>query len=314
MAQFTAYASTDASAPVLTGEAGKLTDLLDAVLVNGYGAKSAAGWSINQTAANKRVYLQGAGSNGFVCRVNDTGDQAGGARDAVFRGGTSATDADTLVGPFPTTTQLADASSCIRKSATADNVARAWKCWADAKTFHLFIVTGDSTTLYMGVGFGDMDKFYTDSYSTLIWGGIASSASARTAEYSGGVYVAAMGTASTSYYAARSVAGTGGSEPMSKWVPRIMTTSAHTGGPNTFKNQGDGCILLEPVEYGDTTAVNIRGRMRGLYVPLHTSTNFADGDTISGTGAYASKTFLVLKGFVSRATGMLIIETSNTLS
>ena len=38
----TIYRSTDASAPVLTGEVGKLVDLLDACLVNGYGAKSAA--------------------------------------------------------------------------------------------------------------------------------------------------------------------------------------------------------------------------------------------------------------------------------
>ena len=36
------YKSTDGSAPVLTGQAGSLTTLLDAVLVNGYGAATAA--------------------------------------------------------------------------------------------------------------------------------------------------------------------------------------------------------------------------------------------------------------------------------
>jgi hypothetical protein len=46
------YRSTDGSAPVLTGQAGKLTDLLDAILVNGYGSKTAAGWTINQRIWN----------------------------------------------------------------------------------------------------------------------------------------------------------------------------------------------------------------------------------------------------------------------
>jgi hypothetical protein len=58
------YRSTDASAPVLTGQVGSLTALLDAVLVNGYGALSAAGWTIAQTTTNKRGYKQNtSGSN-----------------------------------------------------------------------------------------------------------------------------------------------------------------------------------------------------------------------------------------------------------
>jgi hypothetical protein len=71
------YRSTDASAPVLTGQVGSLTALLDAVLVNGYGALTAAGWSINQTTTNKRGYKQNlTGSNntsGMLLYVDDTG-------------------------------------------------------------------------------------------------------------------------------------------------------------------------------------------------------------------------------------------------
>jgi hypothetical protein len=52
------YRSTDASAPVLTGQVGSLTALLDAILVNGYGALTAAGWTIAQTTTNKRGYKQ----------------------------------------------------------------------------------------------------------------------------------------------------------------------------------------------------------------------------------------------------------------
>ena len=40
---WTVYRSDDAGAPNLTGAAGSLIAILDAVLVNGYGAKPAAG-------------------------------------------------------------------------------------------------------------------------------------------------------------------------------------------------------------------------------------------------------------------------------
>ena len=56
MAVPTVYRSDDASAPVITGTAGDLVMALDAILVNGYGAKSAAGWTIAYTGANKRAY------------------------------------------------------------------------------------------------------------------------------------------------------------------------------------------------------------------------------------------------------------------
>src|SRR5438309_11659795 len=51
------YKSTDASAPALTGQVGSLTALLDAILVNGYGTKTAAGWTIGFTTTKKLAYL-----------------------------------------------------------------------------------------------------------------------------------------------------------------------------------------------------------------------------------------------------------------
>ena len=46
------YRWDDASAPVLTGEVGKLAALLKACLVTGYGSKTAAGWSNPYSATN----------------------------------------------------------------------------------------------------------------------------------------------------------------------------------------------------------------------------------------------------------------------
>lgn len=56
------YKHTDAGAPVMTAAAGSLLTVLDAVLVNGYGAKSPAGWgkAVIDAATNQAVYTQGA--------------------------------------------------------------------------------------------------------------------------------------------------------------------------------------------------------------------------------------------------------------
>jgi hypothetical protein len=76
------YKSSDASAPVLTGAVGSLVALLDACLVNGYGALAAAGWTKAFTAANKGAYKQNlTGSNnasGMHLYVDDSGPGAGG--------------------------------------------------------------------------------------------------------------------------------------------------------------------------------------------------------------------------------------------
>lgn len=58
----TIYRSSDASAPQMTSVAGSLISVLDAVLVNGYGAKGAAGWAktVLNASTNEVAYTQGA--------------------------------------------------------------------------------------------------------------------------------------------------------------------------------------------------------------------------------------------------------------
>lgn len=69
----TVYRSTDGSAPVFNQSAGSLVVLLDAVLVNGYGAKAAAGWTKQFTAAGgEAVYKMAAGGSDAVLVVKDT--------------------------------------------------------------------------------------------------------------------------------------------------------------------------------------------------------------------------------------------------
>ena len=145
MSTVTTYSSADASAPVLTGQAGSLVALLDACLVNGYGSKAAAGWTIPFTAVNKRVYQSG---NNLACPsvvlIIDDGTAAAGGNAKTFGafGGTSTaglTYAD-LLDPFPTTTQKTNGIFGF-KSSTLDAVAREWLVIADDRTFYLFVST-----------------------------------------------------------------------------------------------------------------------------------------------------------------------------
>src|SRR6478609_9197278 len=69
------YRWDDSSAPTLSASNGALITVLDAVLVNGYGSKTAAGWTKAFSGTNLAAYLQGSGSNGRYLRVdNSTSD------------------------------------------------------------------------------------------------------------------------------------------------------------------------------------------------------------------------------------------------
>lgn len=176
------YRSTDAGAPVLTGQVGSLAALLDAVLVTGYGAKTAAGWSTGFSATNKRAYKQGAGGNntaGMYFYLDDTGPGAGAAREARCCGFETMTAiTPTGTGQFPggSQTTITGSMLTVRKSTTADATPRPWVIVANAYTFYLFVETGDSTTPFVGtyaLMFGDFKSYKVgDQYAVMIIGRI----------------------------------------------------------------------------------------------------------------------------------------------
>jgi hypothetical protein len=141
------YRSTDASAPVLTGQVGSLIALLDAVLVNGYGALSAAGWTKSFSTTNKAAYRQNAtGANNTAAPmylyVDDTGPGAGAAREARACGfETMSAITPTGTGQFPTAalSTIGVGTVVIRKSVSADAVARPWTIVANGQTIYLFM-------------------------------------------------------------------------------------------------------------------------------------------------------------------------------
>jgi hypothetical protein len=311
------YRSTDASAPVLTGQVGSLVALLDACLVNGYGALAAAGWTKPLSTTNKGAYKQnltGANnSSGMYLYVDDTGPGAGGAREARLCGfETMSAITPTGTGQFPTAAQssIGVGTLVVRKSATADATARAWTLVANGQTIYLFTETGDQT-LPLGVlsfVFGDFKSYKTsDQYAVCIISRQIENSTGGQFEAlqvlggpAGGTFT--MNSKTFGHFIARSWTGIGGSVNCSKttdfgklgaaiagaWSSDAATTTG-TGQNFTFgrnassaqlmtPNGPDGALMVAPVRLVHSFAE--RGYLYGLWCPLH-DRPFAHNDTMT---------------------------------
>jgi hypothetical protein len=318
------YKSTDASAPVLSGTVGTLITVLDAILVNGYGALAAAGWSKPYSATNKAVYrMATSGNTGFYLNVQDSGPGAGGAREARVWGYEAATAQDTGTNPFPTVAQFAT-GLFLRKSTTADSTARAWYCVADTSCFYFFVDTGDFTAPAYSFcfAFGDIFSYKaSDAYRCMIIARDAENTGSANNERLGGIISAAgtwITTLNVGHFLARSWTGIGGALQFGKHatqqaVARIDVGEYPMGGSSaqvTYPNGADSALLLSPVWVHHSSC--IRGYMKGLWAPCH-SQPLGHGDTFSGTGNMSGKSFLALniKTFGGN-NGQLVVETSDT--
>jgi hypothetical protein len=307
MAQFTKYTGT------ITGEVGSLITALDAILVTGQG------WTKSFSGTNKAVYRAPSG-NQLYLRVDDNGPGAGGAKEARITGYETMSDVDTGTGPFPTAAQGVGgvAMVAVRKSVSADSTARSYKAWADSRTIMFFCSTGDQATEYRTFMFGEIYSFVnSDSYRTAICG--------RAAENSGtlnnerlGTYQATIGTAGSGFFVARGHTGLSTSVLMGRHTDQAKSTVDGFIGGVPYPNPADGGLVLGRIWLHDlvTSPIQgIRGRIRGLWVPFHAAASYNDGDTFSGTGELAGKTFELVKTFGSAGgvSGVAVIETSNTL-
>lgn len=320
------YKSTDASAPVLSGAAGALLTVLDAVLVNGYGAKAAAGWTKPFSGTNKAVY-QSSGVNGRCYRfVDDASTSAySSSRYAGVRGFGAMTDVDTGTDPFPTTTQHTN-GLLLHKSDTASAAARPWIIVADGHTCYIFVDTANniSTTGWNLFTFGKVFSYKAaDAWHDFICGSGATNALYWTG--GGNAAGALMGykLANTAMfcYLSRSYSQAGTSAKSSLFVDLSKTGLNNVSGIGTngmpYPNPVDGGLYTSKLFiHEDSTNLPLRGNLRGLYAPLH-NRPLASGDTYSGVGSMAGKTFLALKISSSAATSSIFdaqihVEISDT--
>lgn len=306
------YKSTDASAPTLSGTAGDMVNLLDKILCDGYGAKAAAGWTKAFTASSKRAYRQ-AGGNQFYLMVDDSLVGAA-TKEANINGFEVMTAIGVGTGQFPNAAQT---QTTVRKSTTADATTRAWVAIADDRTFYLFVLTGDTASTYHGMTFGDMFSVLSgDPWRTVLIANAGASpgsnAMGLSLQYTG--TAAGNTTAVAGNWIARNYTGFGGATQILKHgdglaLSASVAVNAFTG-VYTFPNPVDGLAILSRVFVADlqNSLYNRRGYLRGFWHFCHPVTNVADGDTFSGGGDLAGRTFMVIKS--SFNSGLYIVETS----
>ncbi len=311
MAQFTVYKSTDASAPVLTGETDKLCALLTACLVDGYGAKAAAGWTREFDGASKSVYRPGAGSR-FYYRVNDAGPGAGTFKEARINGYETMTDVDTGLNLFPTVVQQAT-GMFIRKSATADATARAWKIFADSRTCYVYIAAGDTANCHLGHMMGDFYSLVAgDLYNAAIIARV--NENSNTASHDKlDVNSSSITTVVPGHYSARGYLGVAGAHNFGR-QGNYNVMNSNTYGSIPYPNPADASIRLVRNHICDVSVPQhcYRGWLRGAWYFAHPIALLTDGELFTGTGELAGKTFEVVK-FLARGDGVMLMETSNTL-
>jgi len=315
------YASSDVGAPQLTGEVGSLLAVLKAVLVNGYGAKVAAGWSVLFESTNVAVLKQGAG-NQYVLRVDDSGPGAGGAREARIRGGEGASDVNTLINPFPTASQAAN-GWFARKSATLDATPRVWYIIADAATFYVSVQTGDQATLWVPWAFGSIaSRVANDPGRTWISGRTTENTAAgrTTGDLLSPRQIGAVesGNALARHHVGNIggiLAGLHGDSAKSGFFTEWNDLDSSSRGV-VHPNPAELSTYLSEVHIHTASPNTVRGTLRGLWHWVHNSNAVTDGAIIEGKGPMAGRMWRVRSPYVNmpptRPSSALCFEISDT--
>lgn len=315
------YYSTDSGAPVLTDANGSFISLLKACLVNGYGAKAAAGWTNPyNNGGNTAVFRTPAGTNQRYLRVFENGYHGTyGYRVAWCRGYEVMTAHSTGTGLFPTNAQSTTNGHPVKIGASSGGpYINDWMVVATDKMFHVFINTGSSSTVpddYAGyMSFGDFLSYKSgDAYNTVL----RSACEALSGAPYNGLTLEqnVTGDGSNTMHMARNYLQTGGSV-------RVTLLSVPENGANVmgygslpYPNKPDNGLVMAPLricnpDYTGSVNYYLAGVLPGLWNICH-QTPVAHKDTWNGMAGtpLAGKTFT---GWRTIGSGMYCVETSDT--
>lgn len=296
MAAPTEYRSTDASAPVLTGQTGSLIALLDAVLVNGYGALSAAGWSKPYTSGSDYAAFQMGSSSGTdaLLWVNDVNAQL-----SRVIGYSSMSGILAGTNPFPSETQASGGLYC-RKSVTANATARPWIMWATDRCFYL-VINGNQATLGnqdggdAHLGFGELTPALSgDAYHAFLMAATDSSTSSTTAAITRQV-ITNLAANPAGHYLAASYTQTGGSLAMVvKRATGILQQAASGAGGAPYPEPCSGGLHISQIGVVEANSAT-RGYFPGLWSLGHAASSFTHLDTFSGNSSLSGRNFTIVR-------------------
>lgn len=289
------YRSGDASAPSIGRTTGALITLLDAVLVNGYGAKAGLGWTKSFSTTDKAMYRQGTGSTQRYLYVDDTI----GANYAQVRG---------LSSPTSITTVDADVFSTTYRNVNKPDSG--WLVVGNEKGFYLFCNRTSWGSYAASFFFGDIMSVggTGDVGRCCLWGTTSS-----------GGTTGPSGDAIGMMYALIFAGGKSSPGPLSEASPLLFSPASNYAAPNSF---GAGFLFAPLAATYGNYAVNSRPDLRGFLPGIHrflhaeAAVSYANGTVVNGSGLYAGKTFEVVLLWDSNISAevRVLIETSDTWS
>lgn len=300
----TVYASTDSSAPVLTGQNGSLLTVLKAILVDGYGAKTALGWTEPFTGSStKRVFRNNVVSGtGMYLRILDDGSVT--PMVGLVRTYATMSDIDTGTEPQPDPAGTFTDGSLWPKSITANSTARAWWAIGNERCIYFFAdISGNGMSAVTPQFAGDFESYVsgnTTSYAL----------TTHRTSYAGTGAAGRLFAQSVEPFIAPTVADglvmlqntSGDSVFAGISAYKTIGTSAGPCGASSgtydripYPN-ATGKVFFDTLELVDDTTGSPRGRLPGVYNPLH-PTPFTDLDTINDPEDFPVDTTILAKTF-----------------
>lgn len=310
---WTIYRFDDAGAPNLVGTSGSLNALLDACLVNGYGSKAAAGWTKDPiSVGNVAIYRNASGTNRYL-RVDNT-IATSNARVRAYK---TMSDANTGTIPTPTDAQVSGGLHIIGCQSTT--VSCPWLVAADGKRFFLWTAFGSPesngvalTSSNYGIlsFFGDLSEVKAGDETHFA---VSSTPSSSFSSNVFGFDSRIDGAAGGNYILGSSEQVDGSLVALQVGNYGITTGySGLVGAPlsQPYPDKRTGGLTLIPAWNADS--LSIRGRVPGMWF-IGNRTPTAAGDTFSGRGALAGKTFIILQVYAVSSHLRIALETSNTV-
>jgi hypothetical protein len=262
----------------------------------------------------------------YILHVNDNGPHGTAlAKEARMTGWVSLSAVGGVgvgTGQFPTPAQcLTTGFVNYRKSISADAAIVPWVCYADDRTFYLFVTSGDGVlNLHYGFGFGEFYSYYpgtTDANRVGIFGRSVEN-SASVSGTSGGLANQTKPsmtiTSCKGRYAADTAAGGAGSQQLFPNYNVGFCSGVEVTTPLYFSGGSQHCHAdnsryIQPILLLDA-AWGVRAQYRGLHTMIG-AYYVAEGVKIIGTGDYEGKTFDVISA--CDYANVILVETSDTL-
>lgn len=283
------YRSTDASAPVVARlTAGSFVEMLEACLVDGYGSKDPAGWTTEFTDTSKRAFRNSVAEGGTGCYVLVDDTSTGSGRSVAITTYREMTSISS--GSDATHTNYLARSPAEPNGGHANPIE--WIVVADELTFYVGVsqLVSGSTHYRLFGGAGDIESLAAgDSYRYFSMG----QGAAYTNMNPGGSFITVGNSRSGFGYTlsnnqglslGRDYTGTGGASPHGIVAPTTNTTTWAIGGglypPRPSLNSADEVAMPAYI----ARAGVMRGKLRGLLVPVANLSPLGQGHEKSGTG------------------------------